>query len=102
MSDTPRLELVILKQLKFSLGRLVATQNALGHLTHEDILTAINRHAQGDWGTLDAEDWRANEVSLRDGSRLLSVYFSAGDNAKFYVITEADRSATTILLPEDY
>lgn len=86
---------------KFRLGHLVATPNSLLHLTQEDILRAIRRHQSGDWGDLCAEDQVENERALRDGTRLLSVYHSA-NGVKFWIITEADRSATTILLPEDY
>jgi len=85
----------------FRLGRIVATPNALEHLTREDITTAIQRHQAGDWGELDEHDRQENELSLNQGFRLLSVYH--GKNAtKFYIITEADRSVTTVLLPEDY
>lgn len=83
------------------LGRIVATPNALGKLTHEDILVAIQRHQGGDWGDVDEEDRRENDLSLKEGFRLLSVYH-AKNGTKFWIITEADRSVTTVLLPEDY
>jgi hypothetical protein len=86
---------------KFLLGRIVATPNALSRLTNEDILKAIGRHQAGDWGTLDAHDWRVNERALQNGGRLFSQY-STNQNIKFWIITEADRSSTTVLLPEDY
>ena len=86
---------------KFPLGRLVATPNALSKLTHEDILRALGRHLTGDWGDVDSHDHRANEDALRENTRLFSVYQSA-NHVKFWIITEADRSATTVLLPEDY
>ncbi len=85
----------------FPLGQTVATRNALNRLTHDDILPALKRHAAGDWGDVDAEDHQANEQALRDGSRLFSVYHAA-DTTKFWIITEADRSSTCVLLPEDY
>jgi hypothetical protein len=66
-----------------------------------DIMAATLRHASGDWGELDQEDLDANERSLRDGSRLLSAYRSK-NGVRFWIITEADRSVTTALLPEDY
>jgi hypothetical protein len=69
-------------------------------LLEEDVLKSLCRHHHGDWGTLDPEDWKANEDALRHGNRLLSVYHSRG--VKFYVITEWDRSYTTVMLPEDY
>lgn len=85
----------------FPLGRTVITSNALSTLPDEDVLSALGRHARGDWGELDPEDVAENERSLKEGGRLLSVYHSQG-GTKFYVITEHDRSVTTVLLPEDY
>lgn len=86
---------------KFPLGQLVATPNALLQIPNDEILIALGRHVSGDWGQVDNEDRAANDRALRDGSRLLSVYFSRG-NVKFWIITEWDRSVTTVLLPEDY
>jgi len=86
---------------KFPLGKLVATPNALSQLISQDIETALKRHATGDWGEVCEEDRKENELSLKEGFRLLSVYRGA-NNVKFWIITEADRSATTVLLPEDY
>lgn len=85
----------------FPLGHLVATPNALANLSRSDIWRALRRHVTGDWGDVCGEDREANNQALRQGSRLLSVYH--GENGtKFWIITEADRSATTVLLPEDY
>lgn len=86
---------------KFDLGQVVATPNALDTLYPEDVRAAIDRHAAGDWGELDEHDRLENERSLAAGFRLLSVYRDR-HHTKFYVITEADRTVTTILLPEDY
>ena len=86
---------------KFRLGRILSTPNALAHISNEDILNAIQRHQGGDWGDVNAEDSTANDRALIDGSRVLSVYHAA-DGVKFWIITEGDRSATTVLLPEDY
>jgi hypothetical protein len=86
---------------KFPLGRVLATPNALESLTSADIHTALARHLSGDWGEVCEEDRKENERSLVHDLRLLSVYRSA-DGVKFWIITEADRSATTVLLPEDY
>jgi hypothetical protein len=83
------------------LGQTVATPAALGVLSRTDIVAAIRRHAAGDWGDVDAEDRAANDDSLKAGERLLSVYRSA-NGTTFWVITEADRSVTTVLLPDDY
>ena len=86
---------------KFPFGQIVATPNALAHVPNDEILKALSRHLQGDWGTLDGEDKNANEQALKHGGRLFSAYESA-QSIKFWIITEADRSVTTILLPEDY
>jgi len=86
---------------KFPLGHIVATPNALNEISQEEIQTALARHAQGDWGVLDAEDLKSNERALQSGGRLFSEYHSVQD-IKFWIITECDRSVTTILLPEDY
>ena len=86
---------------KFSLGRLVITNTAAAALNPADVAPAIRRHAGGDWGDLDGHDRQVNEWALRQGGRLFSSYRdSAG--TRFWVISEADRSATTVLLPEDY
>jgi hypothetical protein len=86
---------------KFRLGKIVTTPNALSSITHEDILMGIRRHQAGDWGDVDTHDREANERALIEGTRLLSVYHAA-NGIKFLLITEADRSVTTVLLPEDY
>ena len=85
----------------FSLGQLVATPNALAHITSDEIQLALSRHVQGDWGTLDQEDLESNDRALKHGGRLFSQYHSI-QNVKFWIITECDRSVTTVLLPEDY
>jgi len=87
----------------FPLGRIVATPGALAALERSSQSAAhfLARHAVGDWGELEREDVRENEYSVAHGFRLLSSYTtSAGE--KLWVITEADRSATTLLLPEEY
>ena len=86
---------------KFPLGRLVITLAALHALQPEDVAASIRRHVTGDWGELDEHDRQENELSLREGFRLLSAYSDSG-GTRFWIITEADRSATTVLLPEDY
>ncbi|MFL5241539.1 MAG: hypothetical protein ACJ8FY_05480 [Gemmataceae bacterium] len=84
----------------FPLGQLVTTGNAAVRLSTEEVLTGLRRHACGDWGDLSPEDTLANDSAVQQGGRLFSAYgFGA---ARFWVITEADRSVTTILLPEDY
>jgi hypothetical protein len=84
----------------FPLGQVVATANASLRLSTEEVLTALARHASGDWGDLCPEDALANTHALDQGGRLFSAY-GKGDN-RFWVITEADRSVTTVLLPDDY
>jgi hypothetical protein len=84
-----------------SLGRLMMTSNARSVLSHEDVLVALGRHVRGDWGELDPDDRAANDRALVDDGRLLSAY-RGSDGRKFWIITEWDRSATTVLLPEDY
>lgn len=86
---------------KFRLGRIVSTPNALESLTHDDILTGIQRHQAGDWGDVNEHDRQANERALIEGTRLWSVY-KASNGIKFWIITEADRWSSTVLLPEDY
>jgi len=84
-----------------AVGQILITRNALKQVGHKEALNALGRHAHGDWGELDEHDRRANEQALKDGSRLFSVYITLA-GVKFYIITEADRSVTTVLLPEDY
>lgn len=86
---------------KFRLGHLVSTPNALLQLPNEEIIKAIQRHQGGDWGEVDEHDRQANERALLECTRIFSVYHTA-DGVKFWVITEADRSVTTVLMPEDY
>ncbi len=94
--------------MTFPLGQLLATPGALEVLrvNAQTPIEFLRRHATGDWGDVDEHDQQANEVSLRDGSRIFSAYHTK-DGAKLYVITEAvgddgKRSATTILLPGEY
>ena len=86
---------------KFQLGQIVATPNALNQLTQDDILTGISRHQASDWGDMVSDDRNENDQALAKGCRLLSVYH-AKNGVKFWIITEADRNSTTVLLPEDY
>jgi hypothetical protein len=91
----------LVRPVSFELGRLVATPAALEKVPPSEMFQALRRHARGDWGDLDEEDRRSNDLSLKDGSRLLSAYHSK-EGVKFWIITEADRSATTVLLPDEY
>lgn len=85
----------------FPLGRLFITRNALDTLTERDIHDGLLRHAARDWGDLGADDRRLNDHAVDSGARILSAY-SASSGEKFWIITEWDRSSTTILLPSDY
>ena len=86
----------------FALGQTVATRGALETMQRLGVspLALLSRHQRGDWGDLDKEDKQANDQALTLGDRIFSAYQL--ETAKFWVITEADRSATTILLPEEY
>ena len=91
---------VITVNPRFNPGRLMITRNAKNALPRREVDAAINRHLSGDWGDVCQSDWQRNEQALRDGHRLLSVYQTqAGE--KFWIITESDRSTTTVLLPSD-
>ena len=86
-------------QVRFPLGQILYTGNALARLRTEELLTALPRHAQGDWGDLYPEDAIANDIALQQGGRLLSAY--GFEQSRFWVITLADRSRTIVLTPED-
>ncbi|HET8925261.1 MAG TPA: hypothetical protein VFN26_19925 [Candidatus Acidoferrum sp.] len=88
----------------FPLGQIVATPGALAALEKagQTPLDFLSRHVRGDWGELDEHDRKENELSLKRGFRLLSSYRVSSGDTKVWVITEADRSVTTLLLPEEY
>lgn len=88
---------------QFNPGQVVATPGALAALAanNQRAVQVLARHLTGDWGDVDAADWSANNHALRAQGRLLSVYRLA-DGRCLYVITERDRSVTTLLLPEEY
>ena len=86
---------------RFPVGRLMITPAAAHVVPADEAAKALRRHAAGDWGTVDAEDWASNDAALRYGTRLMSSYRTQ-DKTVFWIITEADRSVTTILLPSDY
>jgi hypothetical protein len=87
----------------FKLGQTVTTPGALNALTDAQQAPAefLARHLRGDWGEVSPEDKEANDQAVLDGTRILSAYRTAL-GTKLWVITEADRSATTIVLPEEY
>jgi hypothetical protein len=86
---------------RFSLGQLLATPGVLDAADGEDLRPYLARHVRGDWGVVDDGDRRANDRALIDGTRLLSAYLLA-NSVKIWIITEADRRVTTILLPDEY
>lgn len=87
----------------FSLGQIVATPGALDALakSNQNPTEFLKRHVQGDWGNVCREDARLNDEAVKEGTRLLSAYATA-TGTRIWIITEADRSSTTILLPEEY
>lgn len=88
---------------KFNLGQLLSTPGAIeaAERTGESLSTFLARHAAGDWGVVDAEDKAANDRAVVVGARLLSAYL-LNDGTKLWIISEADRAATTVLLPDEY
>lgn len=88
-------------KVKFPLGAVVMTPAAMEALNPEDVALAIQRHGNCDWGDCCPEDRQENDFALPRALRLLSAYRDR-NGTKFWIITEADRSATTILLPDDY
>ena len=88
------------RPVRFLLGQVTITANASMRLSTEEVMTALRRHACGDWGDLCPEDTLANDHAIHDGGRLFSAYGQG--EGRFWIITEADRSVTTVLLPDDY
>lgn len=90
---------------KFELGKTVMTVGINDFMTEnnvpvEGVIEMLSRHSEGDWGMLSADDWYENDEALREGGRLLSAYSLKGE--RVWVITESDRSATTVLFPSEY
>ena len=88
------------RTVSFPLGEIVVTANASLRLKTEEVLSALQRHASGDWGDSCPEDALANDIALHEGGRLFSAY-GQGEN-RFWIITEDDGAYTTIMMPEDY
>ena len=88
---------------RFALGRVVATPGALEALRQagQSSYELLRRHVSGDWGDVSLEDARENELSIRQGFRIISSY-RVSTAATIWIIAESDRSATTLLLPEEY
>ena len=92
--------MIFLEQQKFLLGKIVATPAALQSLSVEDICRAIDRHVCGEWGMVSEDDRAENEFALRHGFRVVSLFASA-QGERFLVMSECDRSVTTVLFPCD-
>lgn len=88
-------------QRLFTLGKVVATQGALAATTHEERQTFLFRHQTGDWAEMDQEQRAQNWLAYLNDLRIVSTHKTL-DGKKVWIITEADRSVTTILLPEEY
>ena len=95
--------MVAISKPRFELGRIVATPAALEAISDagQEPGDFLRRYVLGDWGLVDAGDAQANEDALEIGDRILSV-FATSAGVKIWIITEADRSCTTVLLPEEY
>lgn len=89
--------------MSFPLGRVVATPGALHALeeARQQPTVFLSRHRSRDWGEVSRDDAKANDLALEEGTRLLSVY-QTSKGERLWIITEADRSSTCILLPEEY
>ena len=85
----------------FPLGKIVMTRGVHAAVTADELMTAMFRHALGDWGDVCDGDRRSNQEALAQHGRLVSVFHTLGDT-EFWIITEHDRSCTTILLPQEY
>lgn len=94
MTDTP-------DKIAFQLGTIAVTLDAMEVATRQQLATLLERHQSGDWGDLDPQDKKANEHALRHGERLFSKYDLTPDT-ELWVVTEWDRSVTTILTPDEY
>lgn len=86
---------------KFALGHTVITAAADAVLPDHEVRAALARYVRGDWGAVGTEDWASNNRAQVEGTRLFSAYYSQG-GIRFWIISEWDRSITTVLLPEDY
>jgi len=98
--------LPLLRGGPFPLGQLAMSMQICDAVAKDEefakfVMSCMKRHASGDWGDLDKEDKAENELSLKQGFRIFSSY-NCGPRGKVWVITEADRSATTVLFPEEY
>ena len=92
---------------KFAMGKLVVTAGIDEQMKNDSsfrgfVQMSIGRFSNGDWGNMDSEDKQQNEQGLKDGERLMGVYIRPGTDEKIWIITEWDRSVTTVLYPHEY
>ena len=87
--------------VSFPLGQIVITPGALRVIPDHEVRAALTRHIRGDWGVVGDADWKENDLSVEQGFRILSAY-ETQSRRRFWIITEADRSSTCILLPDEY
>ena len=92
---------MIITDSEFPVGEIVITHGAMAQLTQDEAVKGLLRHVSGDWGALDEHDWKENDAALEYGFRIFSSYVTP-DGTTFWIITEHDRSVTTILLPNEY
>lgn len=83
------------------IGTVYVTHGVAAKIPMENVLLALERHLRCDWGDVGDEDWKLNDRALDEGTRLVSIY-KQKTGRSFWVITEADRQATTVLMPEEY
>lgn len=90
--------------MKFLMGQVVMTPSVEAVMMEHKVswIDLLKRHSNCDWGVLDPEDVKANEDALKYGNRILSSYPIPNTDEKIWIISEADRSVTTLLLPSDY
>ncbi len=92
---------MVVTEAVFAVGKVVITQRASFDLRSDDVYLGLLRHMSGDWGELEEFDWKQNDDAVEYGGRILSRYIADG-GVVFWIITECDRSHTTILLPSEY
>ena len=97
------MEEIVLTESKFHLGEIISTTQLFVYCEKNRfaLFSYLIRHANGDWGDVCKEDWKSNDEALKNGERLLSEY-KLPDDRRIWIITEWNRSATTLLFPEDY
>ena len=93
--------IAIRSKSKFPLGRVAITDGAMEIVSPSEVGLALARHCDGDWGNVNKDDWATNDSARDNGNRILSAYESDSKEV-FWIITEWDRSMTTILLPSEY